>query len=235
MDGTHDERPVRSAEAGSSGRSDVGSPPPVRSTRADEILDVAMRLFADRGYAATPVADIQEAAGMTPGSGALYKHFPSKQALLEAGVERFVAEGATAATALPAVDEQQLEDVLRLIGSRALDALDRDRSTMRVAWRDLPAFPDLSRRFVDARLQFGFARLADWLTELEESGRVDAEDPQATAAVLLGGLAFYRVMETMLGERPARVDDRRFLDAWVRVAVRALRPPDADHDSGPQP
>ena len=50
------------------------------------ILDEAVRLFATRGYDATSVADIQTACGLNPGSGALYKHFPSKAALLEAAV-----------------------------------------------------------------------------------------------------------------------------------------------------
>lgn len=40
-----------------------------RSARAEELLDKAMHLFAERGYGATSVADIQQAAGMKPGSG----------------------------------------------------------------------------------------------------------------------------------------------------------------------
>ena len=52
----------------------------------DRLLGEALKLFAARGYAATSVADIQKAAGLAPGSGALYKHFASKRALLEAAV-----------------------------------------------------------------------------------------------------------------------------------------------------
>lgn len=50
-----------------------------------------MRLFGERGYAATSVADIQLACGLTGGSGALYKHFASKRDLLAEGVRRYVA------------------------------------------------------------------------------------------------------------------------------------------------
>jgi AcrR family transcriptional regulator len=183
-----------------------------------------MRLFAENGYAATSVAQIQQAAGMTPGSGALYKHFPSKRALLEAGVERFIDEGKTAAANLPSLTDAELTTLLRDIAGRALYALEQDQATMRVAWRDLPAFPDLSRRFVDARLQFGFAQLAGWLATLDERGSAEVDDPEATAAVLLGALAFFRVMETMLGDKPGRVSDDRFLEAWTAVASRALNP-----------
>lgn len=179
-------------------------------------------MFAERGYAATSVADIQVAAGMTPGSGALYKHFPSKQALLEAGVERFIAEGHAAATELPTAIDPDLEAVLRKLGKQVLNALEKDQASMRVVWRDLPAFPELSRRFREARLQFGFAQLATWLKCLDDSGHADVDDPHATAAVLLSALAFFRVMEAMLGEKPGRLSDKRFLDAWVRIASRAL-------------
>ncbi len=43
------------------------------------ILDVAGELFAERGYAATSVADICAQAGVT--KGAFYHHFESKQAV----------------------------------------------------------------------------------------------------------------------------------------------------------
>ena len=57
------------------------------STR-DRLLDAAIALFASQGYAATSVAEIQQACGLSPGSGALYKHFPSKSALLIEATQR---------------------------------------------------------------------------------------------------------------------------------------------------
>jgi len=45
-----------------------------------------MRLFSQRGYAATSIARIEEAAGLTPGAGGLYHHFKSKEAVLAAGI-----------------------------------------------------------------------------------------------------------------------------------------------------
>jgi DNA-binding transcriptional regulator YbjK len=55
-----------------------------RPTR-QRIIDQAMRLFGEQGYAATTIAQIEAAAGLSPGSGSLYRHFPSKQALLAEG------------------------------------------------------------------------------------------------------------------------------------------------------
>ena len=60
---------------------------PVGPTR-ERILDQAEILFADRGFAGTSVRDIAARAGLTPAS--LYNHFPGKDALYRAVLERGV-------------------------------------------------------------------------------------------------------------------------------------------------
>jgi hypothetical protein len=108
------------------------------------------------------------------------------------------------------------------VGVAVLQALAEDEASLRVVWRDLPAFPELSRRFVDERLQEGFGQLARWFRSLAERGIASVDDPEATASVLLGALAFFRLMDSVFGETPGRVGDERLLDAWVAMAVRAL-------------
>ena len=49
-------------------------------TRRDQILETAAELFAQRGYHGVSVADLGAACGIS--GPALYKHFPSKQAML---------------------------------------------------------------------------------------------------------------------------------------------------------
>ena len=186
-----------------------------------------MRLFAERGYEAVSVADIQVAAGMTAGSGALYKHYPSKQALLEAGIDRFVRQGRRAIDELPDVSGDDLETVFRCVGGAVLEALAEDQAALRVVWRDLPAFPELSRRFVDQRLQEGFRQFGRWLRSLCERGMARVDDPEATAAVLLSSLAMFRLMGSTFDETPGGIAEARFLDAWVALAVKALEPPSA--------
>src|SRR2546426_10131943 len=60
------------------------APAPTR----ERIVTEAMRLFSTKGFEATSVSQIEAAAGLSPGSGALYRHFPSKEALLDAGIDR---------------------------------------------------------------------------------------------------------------------------------------------------
>lgn len=58
--------------------------------RQDEILDVAQRLFVERGYDNTPVQAIIDEIGIAKGT--FYHHYASKPALLEALVARTVAQ-----------------------------------------------------------------------------------------------------------------------------------------------
>ncbi len=54
--------------------------------RRDMIVESAMRLFAEKGYDATPVSEIASAAGVS--EGAIFRHFKNKEALLLEAFER---------------------------------------------------------------------------------------------------------------------------------------------------
>ncbi|MFT3660815.1 MAG: TetR/AcrR family transcriptional regulator [Gordonia sp. (in: high G+C Gram-positive bacteria)] len=78
-------------------------PLPAGHGRRDEILDAAARLFVERGYPGTGMDDIGAAVGITGPS--VYKHFPSKDAILVAigrrSALRLEAEAMAAALATP--------------------------------------------------------------------------------------------------------------------------------------
>ena len=64
-------------------------PQPEGRTRKQEILEVATRLFAERGYEGASMNDVAERVGMRKAS--LFYHFATKDALYEAVLDRLVA------------------------------------------------------------------------------------------------------------------------------------------------
>lgn len=58
------------------------------SDTKENILKIALHLFAVNGYEAVSVSMIAEALGMT--KGALYKHYKNKQDILTVSVECYV-------------------------------------------------------------------------------------------------------------------------------------------------
>ena len=71
-----------------------------RSVRQQSILQVAARLFRQRGYHGTSIRDIGAEAGVT--SAALYRHFENKDAILEAALWEFARH--VRAASLAAID-----------------------------------------------------------------------------------------------------------------------------------
>src|SRR5947209_20076463 len=57
-----------------------------QSRRCEQILDVAARVFAERGYPETDTQVLADQLGV--GKGTLYRYFPSKQQLFLATVDR---------------------------------------------------------------------------------------------------------------------------------------------------
>lgn len=80
------------------------------AVRQDEILDVAQRLFMERGYDATPIQAIIDEIGIAKGT--FYHHYPSKPALLDALVARIVEQ--SLAVAEPIVADPTLGAIDKL-------------------------------------------------------------------------------------------------------------------------
>jgi AcrR family transcriptional regulator len=86
--------------------------PAQRRTRRDEILEIAVKLFASRGYYGVSMDDIGAAAGVT--GPALYHHFAGKEAMLAAALVALVAFQVDFALAHPAVISLHMHELDRL-------------------------------------------------------------------------------------------------------------------------
>ncbi|MDX3660264.1 TetR/AcrR family transcriptional regulator [Streptomyces sp. ID05-26A] len=60
------------------------------SSRRAELLELAAKMFAERGYGQTTVRDIADAAGIL--SGSLYHHFDSKESMVDEILRTFLDE-----------------------------------------------------------------------------------------------------------------------------------------------
>jgi AcrR family transcriptional regulator len=194
------------------------------STTRERIIDQAMHLFSQHGYAATSVAKIESAAGLTPGAGGLYHHFDSKEAVLAAGIERQLAR-------LDALREIRgvltpLGDVkaeLILIARYILTELDSESELLRILASEARNRPQMLTAAVDQLVHSTFEGFATWITERSEPSIPNA-DARAIATVGLGSLLSSRLLRDVLGI-PAQVDDETLVETWVRLMIVALGGP----------
>jgi AcrR family transcriptional regulator len=178
-----------------------------------------MRLFGEQGYTATSVAQVEEAAGLSPGSGSLYKHFRSKQELLEAGVERIIESRSDAPLANQSTTDAA--ELLRAAARAGLKRMDEDRDVSRLLFRGLDAFPELLSRFGDEEIRRVQQNTAAMLTSLSADG-TERADWGAMAAVLQGATAHYWLMRDLFGAHPTRVSEKRFVAALVAMTLAVL-------------
>jgi AcrR family transcriptional regulator len=187
---------------------------PRQDNRRQQLLDVAARLFRERGYHVTSMRDIAHEVGML--SGSIYYHFSSKEELLLAVYEeglRHIAEQVDVA-----VDEKNTPwDRLEAGCAAHLEALLELSDYTQVMIRVLP--PEggkVAERLLELRDQYEarFRELIDALA-LPESA-----DRRYLRLLLMGGLNWSHVWYHPGGDTPA-VIARRMIDLLRQRLDRA--------------
>jgi AcrR family transcriptional regulator len=195
----------------------------------ERILDEAMRLFSEHGYAATSIAKIEAAAGLTPGAGGLYHHFASKEAVLAAGIERQLSRLAALREIRQVLGSLgDLKAELTLTARYILAELDSESELLRILASDARNRPQLLKTAVEQLVSSMFTGFATWIGERAERA-IPAEEATTIATFGLGSLLSSRLLRDVLGI-PAQIDDVTLVDTWVQMMTTALADP--AHASG---
>ena len=193
-----------------------------RHTR-DQLLDAALRLFAERGYAATSIAEIQRECGLSPGSGALYKHFDSKNALLRAAMRRQLDRLTAAREAQDAVADTGQSGAMARIPVAIWDGIVGNADLFRVMFREPDAIDDFADEVFSGVIADVYQKFGESMRAAAAEGPAEVEDPEATSAVLIAALAYLPVVKILIGRTPGDIEPARFHDAWVRLSRAAFR------------
>jgi AcrR family transcriptional regulator len=187
---------------------------PQRHPTREVLIDVALALFATDGYRGTTIRKIEEAAGLTPGAGGLYRHFKSKEELLLAAVERYRADVAAFLARAPEV--MRLGDVrseLLVAAKLSREFNERNDALLRVLILEQAAIPTQAQRHFQDAWEAAYRLYARWLAE--RLGPATAVDVEAAAIQLFGSLAQYQVQMETFTHPPLDVDQDRFITAWA--------------------
>jgi AcrR family transcriptional regulator len=187
----------------------------------EQIIDAAMRLFAERGYHATTIADIAGAADVAPRT--FFSYFPSKEAVVFHDVDRTL--DGLAGT---------LRD--RLPGETAFDALRRFIDTMFDEWTAGGDEALLRKRLCHedeglANFQGGMmARIHELLLEAIADDLGEPQDALRPRLVAAAAMAALTSLEGSTGEQArapvAKADALAVLDdamVFLRGGIAALQ------------
>jgi AcrR family transcriptional regulator len=176
------------------------------------ILDAAVDLLSEQGYAGCSMAAVAARAGIATGS--VYKHFPGKAELV-VELFRFVVSHEVDAVAKAAAEPgdlvQRVVAVVETFASRAL-------KSPRLAYALLAEPVDLpveAERLVFRRAfrDIGAARIADAVA----AGALPPQNAEITAAALIGALG-----EILVGPLAAGAADPDTMPALITFTLRAL-------------
>ncbi|MGQ0824472.1 MAG: TetR/AcrR family transcriptional regulator [Actinomycetota bacterium] len=204
---------------------------PVTPTR-DRLVDAAVELFAAKGFRDTTVGEIEAAAGLVPRRGALYNHFPSKEALLAAALERHVELIDDLSALMDAGPlALDLRDELTLLARWVIAEHRREEPLLRMLQRDGDRVPRLTAQVREKIVERGYRQAAVWLQRRIEAGGFPAYDANAVVVVALGSLVAYAAQSEMLGTTPLDVDEDRFVEMWVEAWMRVASTAELERDS----
>jgi AcrR family transcriptional regulator len=195
---------------------------PVADGTRDRILNEALRLFADQGYAGTSIASIEKAAGLSPHSGALYTHFRSKHEVMAAAVERAIQTAEASFTLAPMLSLGNLEAELTLVARGSLVLMSTWRDLIRVMTKDGERFPEVMATARDSLFNKSHRFLAKWLEDKAPQDNSDYRDFEAITAIWLGAIENYWIATSIHGDRPFGIDEDRFVRQWVQTLMTAI-------------
>ena len=171
--------------------------------RPDELLDAAMAVFAEKGFAGTKMDDIARRAGVSKGT--VYLYFTSKEALIEGIIHRAVAPIASGALPqLAAFEGDPRLPITMLLKTIAGLLSDPAQLTIpRLFLREgmnIPGMADIYRRDV---LDQAIPVLTGLVARGIASGHLRPVDPDLTVRSIIGPLIAHVALSEIFGIRPA--------------------------------
>lgn len=220
------DEPTSGAAPGAPGPPGQASEPEL-TEKQRRVLDAAMEVFAEKGYAAASTAEIAKRAGVAEGT--VFKTYKTKKDLLIGVVGPFFARN-IAPFVLGEVREilraphASVEDFLRAIYTDRLAFIKRHERLMRIAFQEVPFHEEVRniarKTAVEVILPDAFAAIE----RFQAAGMVRAGSPSSIIRLITGTFMTYALLRTLVAP-DADWDDAAEVELMVQVLGQGLRPP----------
>jgi len=171
-------------------------------SRADQILDAALRRFAEHGYASTSMKEIAAEAGIAP--GLIYHYFASKEELLHEAVrQRSIVPQLR--EMLTVSGEESAVEVLRAVAERFDRLLHEREDLFRLVWyesRQSEVVASAHRRAVGEAVSL----ISGYLQSRVAAGELRPHAVEVTAMMLMSPVVMARLRGEPADWIPALVD-----------------------------
>lgn len=186
----------------------------------DKLLLSALNLIAEKGYNGVTTLEIATAAGLSEKT--LFRHFGSKQKLLEAAYDRYhYAEEMKKLFAEKLVWELEVD--LLLITKTYHEIMNRNRKMIQISLKEdgqLPGFRERTQKHPQQLLEF----LTDYFTTMAKKGKIIPDNPElhAFSFMMMQFGAFMNDLDSRTNYSSIGLEP--FVQESVKVFTRALQP-----------
>ena len=196
-----------------------------KEARPGELLDAALDLFVEKGFAATRSEEVAIRAGVSKGT--LFLYFPSKEELFKAVVRenmvRHQTEGAEEIARFEGPTAQLLEYLMlewwRRYGATKASGISK------LVMSEANIFPDLARFFQDEVVTPGHAMIRSVLQRGVDSGEFRPVDMDLTVHSVLAPLLFLVTWKHSMAPccpGTQQIDPETFIRHHTDLLVRGL-------------
>lgn len=200
-----------------------------KDARPQELLDAALDLFVERGFAATRSEDVAARAGVSKGT--LYLYYPSKEELLKEVIRHHVinpiAEGVQIIRDFDGPTPELLALMLRLWWERIGET--RASGIVKLMTSEVRNFPEIAQFYVDEVVTPSNQMLASVIQRGIARGEFRGVDVAEATHALVGPLVFLALNKHSLGACSAAflLDPKVVIAALVDMVLYGLVPRDA--------
>ncbi|WP_219836403.1 TetR/AcrR family transcriptional regulator [Paenibacillus sp. R14(2021)] len=190
------------------------------------ILQSAIEVFAEKGYAASSTSEIAQRAGVAEGT--IFRHYKTKKDLLFSIVAPamtkliapFVLRGFSKVLD---TEYDSYEDVLRAMIENRIDFLKKHRNVLKILLQEIPFHPEMQERFQKDVLGKVLERLQRIVSKFQAKGQM-VEIPSYTVVRLsISAIMGYIAVRTVYGEQENAVwDDDREREETIAFVLRGL-------------
>jgi AcrR family transcriptional regulator len=182
----------------------------------DQLLDAAVRLYAESGYRGATTRRIASEAGVNEIT--LFRHFGSKDALIREAISR--AGSSAVPQMLPDSPREPVRE-LREWARVHLTELRARRSLIRTCMGEIEEHPGIFSR-ENSPPALAAKALSRYLRRLREVGLAKAPFDEVAASTMLMGVLFADAMGRDVMPDMYRNDPDQALDQYVRLFLRAI-------------
>ena len=192
--------------------------------RPDEITAAALKLFAERGFAATKLEDVAQAAGISKGT--IYLYFATKEDLFKAVVRQELLPTLERIEANVAAYDGPTPDLLRSVAARMKQIMETDAGSIpKLVLSESGNFPEIAQFYAKEVVGRGMRVFERILQRGAERGEFRAAQAQHVLPTFIGPVLLMLLWRHSIGRHTdMHFDHAAVLESHFDILLRGLAP-----------